>query len=188
MLSEFQTLHGDIDVHLSASSARVNFDHQDIDAAIYSGLVEESGVQADFLTPIELIPVLSPALLERQPGRQADLSRLKLLHSLSRPASWNDWLRGAGMSHVDGYKGHKFENSAMAFEAAVQGTGVALGVKILVEHHLASGALVAPFDHVHVLAGGYYLVSPTSRPTSRALRVFRNWLLQSLSATQSPLP
>jgi LysR family glycine cleavage system transcriptional activator len=187
MLSEFQALHRDIDVHLSASSACVNFDHQDIDAAIYSGIVEERGVQADFLTPIELIPVMSPALLERLPGHQANLSTLKLLHSLSRPTGWNDWLHGAGMGHVDGHSGHKFENSAMAFEAAVQGAGVALGVKVLVEHYLSSGALIAPFDHVHVLAGGYYLVSPTSRPTSRALRVFRSWLLESLSATARPV-
>ncbi|MBH1964900.1 MAG: LysR family transcriptional regulator [Comamonadaceae bacterium] len=188
MLSEFQALHSDIDVHLSASSTRVNFEHQDIDAAIYSGVVEERGVQADFLTPIELIPVMSPALLERQPNRQLDLSQVKLLHSLSRPTSWNDWLHGAGMVGIDGNKGHKFESSAMAFEAAIQGTGVALGVKVLVEHFLASGALIAPFDHVHVIPGGYYLVSPTSRPTSRALRAFRSWLLDSLSSTGRAQP
>lgn len=188
MLSEFQALHGDIDVHLSASSTRLNFDHQDIDAAIYSGIVEERDVQADFLARIELIPVMSPALLERQPHHQANLAQLKLLHSMARPTSWSDWLHGAGLGHVDGSRGHKFENSAMAFEAAVQGAGVALGVKVLVEHYLASGALVAPFEHVHVLAGGYYLVSPTSRPTSRALRVFRNWLLESLSVTAKPMP
>ncbi|WP_137917701.1 LysR substrate-binding domain-containing protein [Hydrogenophaga sp. 2FB] len=182
-LSEFQELHPDIDVRLSASSAQVNFEQQGIDAAIYSGTIEAGGIQTDFLTPIELVPVLSPALLDRQPGGVVDLSRLKLLHSMSRPSGWNDWLRSAGLGHLDGSRGHKFESSALAFEAAIQGAGVALGVKVLVEHYLASGVLVAPIDHSLTLPGGYHLVSPLSRPASRALRLFRAWLLDALSVS-----
>ena len=179
-LSDFQAQHKNIDVRLSASSARVDFDQQDLDAVIYSGVPGDPNLAIDFLAPIELVPVISPALLSQQSGKKPDLSRLKLLHSFSRPTGWSDWLRGAGLPHIDGNKGHKFESSAMAFEAAIQGAGVALGVKILVEHYIASGVLVAPFSHVHTIAGGYYLARSGTRPSSRALDSFRTWLLASL--------
>ncbi|VCU71678.1 Glycine cleavage system transcriptional activator [Pigmentiphaga humi] len=179
-LSDFQAQHADIDVRLSASSGLVDFEQQNLDAVIYSGVPGDPGLAVDFLTPIELLPVMSPALLRQQPGRQADLSRLKLLHSLSRPSGWSDWLRGAGMEHVDGHKGHKFESSAMAFEAAIQGAGVALGVRVLVEHYISAGVLVAPFSHVHTIAGGYYLARSATRPSSRALNTFREWLLANV--------
>ncbi len=181
-LSEFQALHPEIDVRLTSSSVRVDFDLQDIDAAIYSGVIEEPSLNADFLTSMELLPVLSPSLMKIQGDSGLDLGKVKLLHSLSRPDGWTNWLEGAQLAHIDGTKGNKFESSAMAFLAAIQGAGVALGVRVLVEHYLATGELVAPFSHVNTLAGGYYLVSPKSRPPSRALREFRRWLLQTMAS------
>lgn len=137
-LSDFQALHRNIDVRLSASSSIVDFDQQDLDAVIYSGVPGDPTLAIDFLAPIELMPVVSPKLIARQSGRKLDLARVKLLHSFSRPTGWSDWLAGAGMHRIDGNKGHKFENSAMAFEAAIQGAGVALGVKVLVEHYIST--------------------------------------------------
>lgn len=179
-LSEFQALHPEIDVRLSASSLRVNFDLQNIDAAIYSGVVIDPHLQSDYLIPIDLVPVLSPELFQRHDPLSAEFPKLRLLHSLSRPDGWTQWLEGAGLVHDDATKGHKFESSAMAFEAAIQGAGVALGVKALVEHYLKAGLLVAPFKHEKRLPGGYYLASPKARPPSRALREFRDWLLSAL--------
>ena len=183
MLPDFHAKYPDIEVQLSASSTRVDFDRQDLDAAIYFGMPEASGLAFDFLAPIELQPVISPALLARQPDGVIDLARLSLLHSLARPSDWTAWLRSAGLKKIAGTKGHKFESSALAYEAAIQGLGVALGVKVLVAHYLAAGQLVAPFEHTHAMPGGYYLVRPPRRPVSSALSAFREWLLASLEKT-----
>lgn len=183
LLSSFHERHPGIEVRLSASTQAVDFAHQDLDAAIRSGNGQWPDYESDFLAPIELLPVVSPALLTslgglRTPG---DLRRLTLLHSLARPDDWAAWLAAAGCADASGLRVLKFENSAMAYEAAIQGVGCAIGIRALVGRYLATGALVAPLELTHTLPGGYYLVRPKGRRESPALRIFRAWLLDTLS-------
>jgi len=182
LLSRFHEKHPGIEVRLSASTQPVDFAHQDLDAAIRSGTGHWPDYESDFLAPIELMPVVSPALLKSLGGlrRASDLRRVTLLHSLARPDDWAAWLAAAGRGD-NGLRVLKFENSAMAYEAAIQGVGCAIGIRALVGRYLASGALVAPFALTHTLPGGYYLVRPKGRRESPALRIFRAWLLQTLS-------
>jgi LysR family glycine cleavage system transcriptional activator len=183
-LTRFYELHPDIEVRLTASVSLVDFEHQDIDAAVRSGDGGGwPGLEADFLTPITLLPVVSPIVLKRRKGRlpAETLSGLTLLHSLARPNDWETWLRANHAEQiVDSRKGLKFESSALAYEAALQGSGVAMGVEVLVQSYLASGALVSPFGQPVQLPGGYYLVRPRDRPVSVAMRRFRDSILSEL--------
>ncbi len=182
LLSNFYDQYPGIEVQLSASTQPVDFSHQDIDAAIRSGTGSWPDFDSDFLTPIELVPVLSPSLAKTVDLREpADLARVTLLHSLARPDDWHAWLGAAGLDETARLRGLKFENSAMAYEAAVQGVGCAIGIRALVGRYLASGVLVAPFSITHRMGGGYYLVRPKGRQESPALKAFRTWLLQALS-------
>jgi LysR family glycine cleavage system transcriptional activator len=181
LLSDFHEKHPGIEVQLSASTQPVDFSHQDIDAAIRSGTGAWHDYASDFLTPIELVPVLSPALAKTAKLREpADLARVTLLHSLARPDDWTSWRRAAGLDKATRLRSLKFENSAMAYEAAVQGVGCAIGIRALVGRYLDSGVLVAPFPITHRM-GGYYLLRPKGRHESPALEVFRTWLLQALA-------
>jgi LysR family glycine cleavage system transcriptional activator len=134
----------------------------------------------DFIAPIELIPVCSPSLIEPTGDRDdsKSLSRHTLLHSFARPRDWATWLASRGLVNVDPDRGLKFENSVLAYEAALQGMGVAIGVRILVEQYLRVGSLIAPFGPTVPLNSGYYLLTPRGRPTSPMLRNFRNWLIE----------
>ena len=185
-LTRFHELHPGIEVRLTASVSPVDFDHQDVDAAVRSGDGGGwPGLEADFLTPITLLPVVSPGLLEGRSGPLPieALSGMTLLHSLARPNDWATWLRAAGAEAAgDSRKGLKFESSALAYEAALQGSGVAMGIEVLVQGYLASGALVSPFGQPVRLPGGYYLVRPRHRPVSAAMRRFRDWILAELAA------
>jgi len=181
LLSDFHAKHPGIEVQLTASTQPVDFAHQDIDAAIRSGTGHWPDYESDFLTPIELVPVLSPALAKTVNLREpADLARVTLLHSLARPLDWATWLRGAGVDEATGLRSLKFENSAMAYAAAVQGVGCAIGIRSLVGRYLDTGALVAPFSFSQRM-GGYYLLRPKGRRESPALKAFRTWLLQALA-------
>ena len=185
-LTRFHELHPGIEVRLTASVSPVDFDHQDVDAAVRSGDGGGwPGLEADFLTPITLLPVVGPGLLEGRSGPLPieALSGMTLLHSLARPNDWTTWLRAAGAEAAgDSRKGLKFESSALAYEAALQGSGVAMGIEVLVQGYLASGALVSPFGQPVRLPGGYYLVRPRHRPVSAAMRHFRGWILGELDA------
>jgi LysR family glycine cleavage system transcriptional activator len=120
----------------------------------------------------------------------ADLSRQTLLHSLARRDDWHAWLNSVGFRSVDSQRGLKFENSALSYEAALQGIGVAIGMRVLVEPYLREGTLVCPFPDICTLNEGYYLIRPKNRPTTPALRSFQEWLLREakLAAASSLTP
>ncbi len=185
-LSRFHERFKSIELRLTASVHPVDFDRQDIHAAIRTGKGRISGCTCDFLLPIELVPVCSPRLLESlNRSNSADLlGRHVLLHSLARPDDWAAWLAAAGVAGVDPRSGLKFENSVLAYEAALQGIGLAMGVRVLVEPYLRLGSLVAPFGPGLRLDSGYYLVRPEGRPMSPALRHFRAWLLEEATAAR----
>lgn len=189
LLTRFHELHPDIEVRLTASVSAVDFDRQDLDAAVRSGDgTDWPGLEADFLAPITLLPVATPALLggKRGPLPVEELAGMTLLHSLARPDDWETWLRAVGAAQVvSSRKGLKFESSTLAYEAALQGSGVAMGVEVLVGSYLASGALVRPFGRPVRLPGGYYLTRPRNKPASAALRSFRAWLIKELTSAET---
>lgn len=185
-LTRFHERHPEIEVRLTASVSPVDFARQDLDAAVRSDDgTGWPGLEADFLAPIGLLPVASPTLLGGRRDRLpiGDLARMTLLHSLARPDDWDTWLRAVGAEQVvNSRKGLKFESSTLAYEAARQGSGVAMGIAVLVDSDLASGALVSPFGQPVRLPGGYYLVRPRDRPASAAMGTFRTWLMQTLAS------
>jgi LysR family glycine cleavage system transcriptional activator len=186
-LARFHERHPGIEVRLTTSVESVDFARQDLDAAVRSGDGSGwPGLEADFLTPITLLPVATPALLGERHGALPveHLARMTLLHSLARPDDWQTWLHATGADRIiDSRKGLKFESSALAYEAALQGGGIAMGVEALVGGYLSSGMLVSPFGPRVRLPGGYYLVRPLNKPPTTAMRAFRTWLLEMLADT-----
>jgi len=177
-LADFRKDHPEIEVRLTASLEPVNFARQNLDAVISAGPGDPETQQSEFLTAVHLLPVCSPSLIADREGPldPEDVGKFTMLHSLSRPRAWDDWLESAGCKSVVTTRGLKFENSAMAFDAAIGGMGVAMGILELVQHHLDTGKLVAPFGHVYESPGGYYIVRPSNRPASAATDAFLSWL------------
>jgi LysR family transcriptional regulator, glycine cleavage system transcriptional activator len=179
-LFRFHERFKNINIRLTSSIHPFNPDRQNIQAAIQSGEGSSESCDCDFIAPIELIPVCSPSLIESTNDRDHpnSLSQHTLLHSFARPRDWAAWFVSRGLINIDPDRGLKFENSVLAYEAALQGMGVAIGVHILVEQYLRVGSLIAPFGPAVPLNSGYYLLTPRGRPTSPMLRNFRNWLIE----------
>jgi len=94
------------------------------------------------------VPVCSPAFLERH-GPVADpcrLKEMKLLHSRYRSNDWGEWFSSLDIE-FDSRPGLVFSGSTLAYQAAKEGIGVAMGQYRLLEAEIASGSLVIPFDH-----------------------------------------
>jgi LysR family glycine cleavage system transcriptional activator len=176
-----------VEVRLLASVAPVDFERGQIHAAIQRRSAQMEWCDTDFLAPVELLPVCSPSLVEgwSEATRTELLSRHMLLHSLARPNDWNLWLSSAGLTQVDPDRGMKFENSILAYEAALQGIGVAMGMRVLVEQYLRSGSLIAPFSLSLPLDDGYYLLIPRGRRQPLILKHFRDWLLEEAAKAAS---
>lgn len=122
-------------------------------------------------------PVLAPALREGQRLRHpADLRRLTLLHTDTRPQAWPDWLRLTRTRGIDASAGQSFEHTYFLLEAAASGLGVAMASYPLVQQDLDSGRLVAPFGFV-ASGSSYYLLHPNRASSMAKTAVFRAWIM-----------
>lgn len=178
-LSSFHAANPDVDVRLTTTLPADDVDGVIVDGAIRLGTGSWRGMRAYRLVRNELTPVMSPALFKarRHLVRPSGLSRETLLHALARPDDWAAWLKAAGLAHIDPHGGQKYESSVLAYQAAIEGHGVAIGQKVLVEADLAARRLLAPYDFtLDMGAYTYYFVCPEDAPVSSALETFRTWL------------
>ena len=67
--------------------------------------------------------------------------------------------------------------AAVLLQAAIDGTGVALGRKALVDLDIAAGRLVQPFGSAIESPFSYYLVRPAGRAAPRHLAAVEDWPL-----------
>ncbi len=188
-LPDFQRRHPDVTVNLTTRAEAFLFTDAAFDAAIHAGSAVWPGATSTYLFGEEMIPVLAPALLQRQSVREpVDLAALPLLHQSARHDAWPRWFEAAGVADVDAIGGSRFELFSMLAEAARAGLGVALVPHFLVQAELASGELVAPFD-INVSSDmAYYLVCPDGRQDRAALQHFSAWLVGQADAYRSENP
>jgi LysR family glycine cleavage system transcriptional activator len=182
-LSKFQTAHPDIEVRISTTTRMIDFEREDIDLAIRHGGGEWPGLAADFLFPLEILPVCSPSLANAATPLEtpADLAHHIILHTTARPGDWPDWLESAGIGGLVPARALTFEKTNFALVAAMKGIGVAIADRHIVHDDLESGRLVAPFDHVLGQETGYYLAYPAGREAHPKTRLFRDWLLREVA-------
>lgn len=136
-----------------------------------------------------LLPVCSRHLLESGPPLDSpnDLVSHVLVCSLHRPRDWPTWLAAAGVSNVDGNNGIKVENSALAYQAAIDGVGVVIAQRSFIDEDLRSGRLIAPFALQVPTDGAYYLGYPAERPKSECVAAFETWILREALKTDEQL-
>jgi LysR family glycine cleavage system transcriptional activator len=179
-LTHFHDAHPKIEIRLSSSIAPVDFETQNLDAAIRAGKGDWHGLHCEKLVDIELVPICSPAFQRQHNLRHPDdLRRVRLLHSMARPTDWQAWIKRAG-ANVDPTPGIRFESSALAYEAAAMDSGVALAVKVFVKRQLQNGSLIAPFDQVCFSGEGYFLTWPKTVPPSPTLKKFLDWMRDTI--------
>lgn len=194
-------LHGFIDRHLQinlrilasinaidraiASELSVDefFSQEAVDVHIRFGQGKFTGCQMDRLFSVAMVPLCSPRLLKGHPlCRPEDLCHHILLHDEmafeeGRP-SWEAWLKAAGVEDIDPERGIYFSHTVLALEAAVEGQGVVLALKLLAEDDLAAGRLVIPFGPELALPHAYYLlICPKGMAQRPRIAAFREWLL-----------
>jgi len=126
----------------------------------------------------DLFPVCARAIAQRL-KKPADLAKEVLLEVQHAPEEWPLWLAAARVKRANAL-GPRFDNYAMALQAAVDGVGVAIGLRPYVEDDLASGRLVAPFKLAVPKGQAWYLVYRPFRQDDAALVAFREWLMANI--------
>ncbi|NMG01513.1 LysR family transcriptional regulator [Azoarcus taiwanensis] len=172
-LGDFIGRHPGLEVEVSTSAVADEgaLDGFDLTVRIHTSRPERE--EALLLFRDAFTPVCSPETA-RQLRAPSDLDRLPRLHSMIRPESWQIWLDGTGLA-LDPLAGPKFANAALAYQAAAEGLGVAIGQRVYVEADIEAGRLVAPFEGFVGSDMGYWLVNARHKSAWPKVRAFREW-------------
>ena len=183
---EFQNTCPDVELRLSASDSQVDFAHSDIDMAIYFGRNEWDDVESHFMRDVKLVPVCSPKLLDGDPPLRypEDLINHTLIHVISRKDDWERMLTNANLPPISSKRDVTFSGTSLALDAAMEGVGITLSDKALVQRELEYGQLVIPFDLELQTQRAFYLVYQKGRHLNHGMQAFYDWLFEQMKIEQ----
>ncbi|SAL49865.1 transcriptional regulator [Caballeronia sordidicola] len=184
-LPEFLTKHPEIDFRLSSSLSPSDIDRDDVDIAIRRGPIGPD-MDAIPLYHAEYYPVCSPTLIRGGTLLRApeDIRLYPLLNTVQQQGNWRTWLDSNGVGNIDSEKHVWFDNASLAFQAAREGAGIALGQRHYLVDDFLEGRLLAPFHQGIRSRLPFYLVYAKRDATNPHITSFKDWLLVKISETE----
>jgi DNA-binding transcriptional LysR family regulator len=190
-LAGFVAAHPGVDVRISASNELVNLERDGVDVAVRYRPVKSDG-DGIRLFGETVSPVCSPRLL-RPPHpplkRPGDLAAHTLLRmepdGANQLQDWGLWLHALGLAELRPAGVLQFSSYDQLISAAIAGQGVALGRVPLIESHLKSRKLIAPFSDAIVSPRCYFMVVSSAAAAKPEVRDFTAWLLATARAPGS---
>ena len=176
----------DLELQVEASETPANLRSGAADFAIRYRRTPIPDLECNELARDRFIPVMSAALLmSGSPvNAVADLGRHTLIHFRWKrpnldPPTWQRYITEARAVEPDAAKidvksGLHLSEESHAIEAALAGQGVALVSNVLVQHELASGALVQPVDFA-IEGLCFYVAYLSAAPRRDAIERFLLW-------------
>jgi LysR family glycine cleavage system transcriptional activator len=183
-LADFRKEQPDIEVRITTGGAAVPFG-DDWSCGIRLGDGAWLGLVAEPLFAADLLPVCTPRLAASL-KRPSDLKGPSLLRVSHAAEDWPLWLKAAGVVRVTA-RGTEFQYYGHALQAAIDGLGVAMGIRPYIDDDLAAGRLVAPFALTVPKGERWYLVYRSFQADQRDVAAFRRWIMRAAarSATRN---
>jgi LysR family glycine cleavage system transcriptional activator len=187
-LSQFRGEEPGISVRIVTGFGAVDFAREDVDVSIQAVSGDWPGAQCHPMFENWVQPVCGPQLLTTCMIREVDdLRSVRLLQSQNRRGDWREWLTAVGRPDFPLEQAEivEFSNSLLAYQAAMDGLGVAIGHLPLLGPDLTARRLIALLDRP-IRQGSYYAVWRTDRGRGRKARKFLAWLQRQLDTAATP--
>jgi len=184
-LPRFNRVHSGIDVRVVASNDRPDLERDQLDIAIRVVPPGADVPDGEPLFECKTFPVCAPALARdrsRPIQTPADLGRharldYESLRDGRRMSEWDFWFDATRIRRVNPASTLWFPQYDQVVAAAVEGSGVAMGVWPYLVRHLREGALYAPFGREGVAQRGTFFVVRRPAVAGRdAVAAFVAWL------------
>lgn len=184
-LAEFTRLHPQINMRVAASNDVLDLEREHLDLAIRHLPPGADSSIGERLVDYDIFPVCSPALATHKahPIRTvADLAHHVLLDfetiSNSRPwYDWQHWLDAMNIRAIDPAGSLRFSHYDHVVEAAINGSGVAIGKTPHLARQLKRGLLVAPLGTEGVARIGSFHVVVSDTAERDDADLFVAWLM-----------
>ncbi|MCG1042799.1 LysR family transcriptional regulator [Mycetohabitans sp. B8] len=184
-LPSFSKLHPGVTFSFSQHLRLDDAQPADIDAAIRFGAGNWPSVVSNYIAGKEFICIYA-AKLEQQLGhslKQSDLLKQTLLHHEEAPFAWRQWATHWNIDETSTLSGPRFTQYSAIIQAVVNGLGVGLVPRILVEEELAQGILLQ-LGPVLEFNLGHYLCFNPNRINRPIFAAFHSWMLTLGKAEQ----
>lgn len=186
-LQRFTLSRPDIDLRYVVSDTFHDPAQADVDILVRYGAGNWPGFSCHKLFDDELIAVCSKDYLQRHPGlkRPADLLTQRLIHLENVDPTWEDWgtwFADHGINDPSLARGQRVNSYIIALQAAVDGLGIALGWRRLIEGYLRQGLLVPAIEARMRSTGAYYQLLRDGRPIGTQTEHLRRWIDKEATA------
>jgi DNA-binding transcriptional LysR family regulator len=180
-LAKFHLARPDIDLRYVVSDSFLDVGEADVDVLLRYGDGKWPGFVAHRLFDDELMAVCSPEYLRRRPPLKGptDLFNERLIHLENGDPSWEDWetwFAKQGVNQAPLLRGQRINSYLIVLQAAVDGLGIALGWRRLIESHLRQGSLVPAIPATVRSSGAYYQLLRERRSANSDVDSLRRWI------------
>lgn len=186
-LGRLRAAVADVEVQVLATDLELDGIVQQFDIGIRYGAGRWPGFGASFLDSAEVVPVCAPRYLAgRAPLQDAAALLGEQLLQLDEARwhwiDWPYWLRSQGVSGPPPKPALRANSYSVLINAAVEGQGIALGWRHLIESHLANGLLTVACEARLLPDQAYYLVTRPDDPPSAERQAVAEWIIEEFRA------
>jgi LysR family transcriptional regulator, glycine cleavage system transcriptional activator len=184
-LPRFNRVHPGIDVRVVASNDKPDLERDQLDIAIRVVVAGADLPDSEPLFECKTFPVCAPALARHKSHpieTPADLARhvrldYETLRDGRRMSEWDFWFDAIRIPRVKPASTLRFPQYDQVVSAAIEGSGVAMGVLPYLARHLREGVLCAPFGREGVAhRGTFFVVCRPDVAERDAVKAFVAWL------------
>jgi DNA-binding transcriptional LysR family regulator len=186
LLGGFHRAHPGISIELALHRHRVDFVSDRIDVAFHDGRMEDSGIIARPLIPMQLAACASPAYV-RAHGLPDDVDGLGAHACVAcrtecgRIVEWEFKVEGRVRRLVP-ESGYSFDDPGLALQAVLDGHGIAQLPGYLVGEDLRDGRLVACLAQLAPDDRGHYLCYQSRHHLPTRVRAFVDYMVERIRA------
>lgn len=177
-LGSLESRHPDISLQLITTERVCDLRREQITMAVRYGKAPWDSMTAQHLLDEQAFPVCAPGFLT--PALAADpaaaLKKARLIVNDTHIPEWQEWAKAHGLAAPSLRSSIVLHASDQVLGAAIEGLGMAIGRRPLVDRWLNEGRLVAPFGSSALSGAAYFLVYPEEIELPVAARKVARWL------------
>ena len=185
-LSRFQAANPNLSLKILTSNRPIEAETETFDVALTYGLSRSAAFQSQPLAPKTIVAVCSPEVRRRLPKRcQAkDLAAADLIHFEQRGCDWLDWPQFLAVfkARPRGPARLIFNTYNSAVDAAIEGYGIVLGWRYVVDKPLKDGRLTEIEGFAVPSPDPLCAHTPANRTSYAAVQTFTNWMRSEMQA------
>jgi DNA-binding transcriptional LysR family regulator len=177
-LADFARAHPHISLSLSSSVLHSDFENGQVDIDIRYGHPNWPQLHVEPIFEERIVPLASPEFVAQHRITQPeDLMNLPLIQSVVNVVQWRDWFASRGIHHTPGRFAYRFDRTAMALDAAVQGLGIAFDSASIAAGHIEQKRLELIFPVEWCLkVHAHFIVLPTRHLHRPEVANFIDWM------------